>query len=126
MTLDKWLTCRIHRYATAQSTPPVDASQDLVDYNVLQTASNEVTHTIVTFTRPVSSDDMNDIALNQDRFILYAWGVENNFNGADPSSIAFHGASVANRGFSPGKIPILCEGMILITKLRANCSFVAD
>ena len=58
------------RFATAYFQPPVDPSQDITD----TVASFQNGFTTINFTRPRNSSDMNDISLDQCRFLLYAYG----------------------------------------------------
>jgi len=58
------------RYIFARAQPPIDASQDIT--NAVARHENGVT--TMTFTRPLSSNDRNDLSLESCRFFLYGWG----------------------------------------------------
>ena len=57
------------RYATARSSPPNDAQQDIKD--VIVTQSNNVT--ILHFTRLRVTGDSQDLPLDSPFFLLFAW-----------------------------------------------------
>ena len=60
----------LSRYIFARAQPPIDASQDIT--NAVARHENGVT--TMTFTRPLSSNDRNDLSLESCRFFLYGWG----------------------------------------------------
>ena len=113
----------MHRYAVSRTPPPVDAFQNIANHTATQVQRNGSIFTIVSFTRPVVSADQQDSSLNQDVYILYAWGQENNFDGSNSSSIAQHGST--NQGISTEPISILCSSMAsTTTNIRHNTYIV--
>ena len=88
-----------------------------MNYSAEQVEIGGDTYTIIQFTRAVTTTDQDDLDLNQEIYILYAWGIENNFNGSDPNSIAGHAFGTANLGFSPTLISILCAGNLPLTNM---------
>lgn len=69
-------------------------SQDITDAAAMMVDSE----TVVKFTRPRLTMDSRDIALDQNPFILYAWGGGVMFN--TPNTFSYHGA---NRGFTANR-----------------------
>ena len=59
-----------YRNILARSQPPIDASQDII--NAMATHENGIT--TVTFTRPLTSNDPDDLSLTNCRFFFYGWG----------------------------------------------------
>jgi len=76
----------VKRYAFMRVQPPVDSSQDIM--NAVATLENGFT--TVTFTRPRSSSDPNDIPLDQCRYLLYAYGSTVN---VATRNISYHGTA---------------------------------
>ena len=64
------LSQRPYRNILARSQPPIDASQDIT--NAMATHENGIT--TVTFTRPLISNDPDDLSLTECRFFFYGWG----------------------------------------------------
>lgn len=96
------------RYANARAPPSVDISQDIMNATAEEVLLNGSVYTIVRFIRPVSTGDPNDLTLRGGAYVLYAWGMENNFVANDSGSIARHGGTPANRGVSREPINFLC------------------
>lgn len=67
--LTRWHTAPC-RYATQQSQPPLDSSQDIL----ATSAVHENGVTTVGFQRQRVTGDPNDVPLNQCVYFLYAWG----------------------------------------------------
>ena len=92
------------RFASAQSRPPADASQDIT--STAAVVENGVT--TVFFTRQRVTNDSNDVSLDQCVYFLYAWGGTADFN---TQVIGYHGD---NRESSDTMIclpsPSVCPG----------------
>ena len=59
-----------HRFASGHLPPLLDDSQDISD--AVAMFSDGVT--VIRFTRPRNSGDSNDTSLDEERFLLFAWG----------------------------------------------------
>ena len=68
--LEVWHFSPTCRNIVARSQPPIDASQDIT--NAMATHENGIT--TVTFTRPLISDDPDDLSLIDCQFFFYGWG----------------------------------------------------
>ena len=84
------------RFASSQSQPSIDASQDITDASVVHQSGV----TTVTFTRQRVTSDTNDVDLDQCVYFLFAWGGSVTYG--NPHSIAYHGT---NRG---ALSPMIC------------------
>ena len=106
----------MHRYAVAQSAPLVDMYQNLMDYSAEQMEVNGAIYTTITFTRPTISDDERDLSLDNDGiYLLFAIGIERNFNESDQRSIQQH----STRGIVTGQFNFFrCGGMMITDKCK--------
>ena len=82
-------------WASARAAPPADGSQDVTLH-----ASSQVGQTIVEFSRPIVTGDEDDLALDAERFLLWAYHQSNDgFNSR-------HSA----RGFTSDKVDFSAAG----------------
>ena len=100
-----------HRYTTSRQPPLVDAYQNITNLTAQQMMMDSGTYTIITFTRPICSNEPNDIALSENPFLLYAWGPVNNYDGNDRMGIGVH----STRGWSETRIDFICDGKVTTT-----------
>ena len=96
----------------------MDDDQGITYENAEQVEIGGSTYTNVNFTRPTRSTDEDDLSLDNDGiYILLAWGMEVNYDGSDPMSIAQH--SMSGRAVLPDPYTFFrCGGMMIITNCK--------
>ena len=92
--------------------PPVDAYQNITNLGMERVMEGGQTYTVMNFTRPVCSDNDDDIALSEDPYLLYAWG---NIANDDVDMIMGHMST--DRNYSEVRFDFICNGKVTATTM---------